>query len=235
MKKIVAFAMLCCLLLTMCTFVVAEPEGHNWDAGTWVETPTCKHTGQREYKCLNKGCTATKEEIVSKVPHSYRPATCERAEHCRWCDDKKEGSKKLGHDFPEAGCIEQKCKRTDCKATIKRNGKHRFTEAKCETPATCTLCGIPNGAALGHNFTAATCKAPATCTRCNKTDGAKKAHVYFPATCTQLATCRHCGETTGTYKDHNFQNGKCTVCNKPQYALDDEPNEEDDLMVLAAQ
>lgn len=68
-----------------------------------------------------------------------------------------------------------------------------------------------------------------------KTEGNKKTHSYFPATCTQLATCRHCGETTGTYKDHNFQNGKCTVCNKPQYALDDEPNEEDDLMVLAAQ
>ena len=237
MKKIVAFAMLCCLMLTMCTFVVAEPEGHNWDAGTWVDTPTCQHPGQIEYKCLNEGCNATKEVKVREVECSYRAATCEVAERCRWCNEKKPGSKKLGHDFPPVACMEQKCRRTDCRETIAGTGKHRYTEATCEVASQCEVCHTPNpnGSALGHNFTAATCNAPATCTRCKKTEGNKKTHSYFPATCTQLATCRHCGETTGTYKDHNFQNGKCTVCNKPQYALDDEPNEEDDLMVLAAQ
>lgn len=88
MKKIVAFAMLCCLMLTMCTFVVAEPEGHNWDAGTWVDTPTCQHPGQIEYKCLNEGCNATKEVKVREVECSYRAATCEVAERCRWCNEK---------------------------------------------------------------------------------------------------------------------------------------------------
>ena len=105
----------------------------------------------------------------------------------------------------------------------------RCTDAGCNAVSTITV------ARTAHDFTAATCTTPATCKICGTVTGTVTAHAYLPATCTKLATCKHCGATTGTYKDHNFQNGKCTVCNKPQYALDDEPNEEDDLMVLAAQ
>ena len=234
-KKLIAILM--AVVSLMCGGISAMADSHNWDSGKWLRLPTCKVTGLKLLQCTNDGCNATTKVTVARVDHVYLAATCTKAERCQWCDTTKKGSKPLGHKKPEVGCIDQPCDRKDCDVIVvkRKAGMHHYQGATCESPAICALCGIDDATPLGHNFTEATCNAPATCTRCKKTEGNKKTHSYFPATCTQLATCRHCGETTGTYKDHNFQNGKCTVCNKPQYALDDEPNEEDDLMVLAAQ
>lgn len=234
MKKFIALLM--AIVGLACSGVLAIADSHNWNEGEWIQLPSCSVQGQRKYTCTNPGCDAQYVEQVGMLEHFFLPATCTDKPICQWCKRPKKGSKELGHIKPEAACVEQKCQRVDCdKVYPATNNAHHFRPATCDSPEICRDCRIKQGQALGHDFTAATCKSPATCTRCNKTEGAKKAHVYFPATCTQLATCRHCGETIGTYKDHNFKNGKCTVCNKPQYALDDEPNEEDDLMVLAAQ
>lgn len=78
------------------------------------------------------------------------------------------------------------------KPTEKPVHTHKFTNATCEKPATCS-CGATKGNALGHNYTSATCN--------------------------KLATCTICGATKGTFANHNYKNGTCTVCGKndPNY------------------
>lgn len=229
MKKFTALLMV--LVFLVGTGIIVMADTHNWDSGEWLLLPTCDHKGQKLLRCTNSGCNETKIIEVSSVAHDYLPATCTKAEKCKWCGTTKPGSKKLGHILPEPACIDQYCLRTDCTFVVEREPKaHRYQPATCEKASSCTLCGVTQGAALGHDFAAATCTAPATCKNCGKTEGAKRSHIYFPATCTKLAACRYCGATTGTLKEHNFQDGKCTVCNKPQYTLEDA--KEDDLEVI---
>jgi hypothetical protein len=50
---------------------------------------------------------------------------------------------------------------------------HDMTEATCETPAVCAVCGLNEGEALGHSWVDATYAAPKTCTVCGATEGEK--------------------------------------------------------------
>ena len=234
MKKLTAFLM--AVVVLMGSAMVAVADSHNWNSGELIQFPTCKIRGRIKYTCTNPGCTAERVEEIGTRDHVYLAPTCTEKAKCQWCPAVKKGSKELGHVKPEPACVPQKCGRVDCDKTYPaKDNAHHFLPATCEEASKCRDCPATQGQKLGHSFAAATCTAPATCENCGKTEGTKKAHAYLPATCSQLATCKYCRATTGTYKEHNFQNGKCTACNKPQYALDDEPNEEDDLMVLAAQ
>ena len=48
---------------------------------------------------------------------------------------------------------------------------HSWTDATCESPNTCSVCKITEGAPLGHDFADATTDAPKTCKNCGATDG----------------------------------------------------------------
>lgn len=102
---------------------------------------------------------------------------------------------------------------------------HRFSEATCENPKTCTVCGATEGAALGHVYTEATCLEPKICTVCGKTEGSALAHDYAPATCTEPETCIVCGETNGKALGHKYgkvsctEASKCSVCEEEKKAV----------------
>ncbi len=81
---------------------------------------------------------------------------------------------------------------------------HRFTEATCTAPETCTRCGITRGGALGHDYRPATCTEPETCARCGFTRGLALGHDFLPATCTAPETCARCGKTQGEPLGHLF-------------------------------
>lgn len=54
------------------------------------------------------------------------------------------------------------------------NHDHIWSEATCETPRICAICGMEDdGSALGHDYAPATYEAPKTCTRCGATKGEK--------------------------------------------------------------
>ena len=66
----------------------------------------------------------------------------------------------------------------DCKVIIEEGREipaagHKWTDADCDTPKTCSVCGAMNGTALGHDWIPATTDAPKTCDRCGLTEGDK--------------------------------------------------------------
>ncbi len=82
--------------------------------------------------------------------------------------------------------------------------QHVFSEATCDTPATCAEDGVTEGEALGHDFLEATCDAPKTCSRCGKIEGEALGHDFAEATCKAPATCKVCEKTEGEALEHNF-------------------------------
>lgn len=68
---------------------------------------------------------------------------------------------------------------------------HKWNDATCTKPKTCTVCKITEGRELKHRWTAATCKTPQTCSVCMVTEGIvdPDAHNYA-----------------------NYANGSCTLC-----------------------
>lgn len=55
---------------------------------------------------------------------------------------------------------------------------HDWIEATCLDPATCSLCGVTDGEALGHTGGLAACFKKAVCERCGKEYGKAGGHVY---------------------------------------------------------
>ncbi len=94
---------------------------------------------------------------------------------------------------------------------------HRWQEATCTEPETCSVCGRTRGEALGHSWIDATCTKPQTCERCGETTGEALGHqvdewkTTKKATCTsegkREGACVRCGETQTESikkKDHEF-------------------------------
>ncbi len=75
--------------------------------------------------------------------------------------------------------------------------EHTFSEATCQTLATCTQCGETTGELAEHKWVEATCQAPKTCTVCGMTEGDVAAHDFAPATLLAPKTCYVCGATEG--------------------------------------
>lgn len=59
---------------------------------------------------------------------------------------------------------------------------HSFAAATCTEAKKCS-CGATDGKALGHKWEDATCKAPKTCSVCKKSEGNKAEHVVNGTTC----------------------------------------------------
>ena len=108
--------------------------------------------------------------------------------------------------------------------------KHKWDDATCTAPRTCSACGKTSGEALGHSWQSATCTRPSFCSICNKTDGAALDHTWNEATCTEASTCVTCKLTSGDPLGHNVTNwttvseptcskigeesGQCVLCNQ---------------------
>ncbi len=59
---------------------------------------------------------------------------------------------------------------------------HSFSAATCTEAKKCS-CGATEGKALGHKWDEATCKVPKTCSFCKKTEGNKVNHIVSGTTC----------------------------------------------------
>ncbi len=70
------------------------------------------------------------------------------------------------------GCNPTEVSADDTNETI---CSHRWKNATCIEPATCTLCGETAGTAVGHQWAAATYESPKTCVICGKTEGSVEA------------------------------------------------------------
>ncbi len=120
------------------------------------------------------------------------------------------------HKWQDATCIKPKtC--TVCGQTSGSTLSHTWKAATCTDPKTCKKCGVTEGYASGdHNWKDATCTAPKTCKICGETLGSELSHNWEYATCTKPDTCKKCGETRGEAKGHNYSeyDGKCSRCDK---------------------
>lgn len=73
-----------------------------------------------------------------------------------------------------------------------------------------------------HKWTDATCEAPKTCSKCSKTEGDALGHEWVDASCEFPKTCRSCFATEGSALEHTCAEWKevsdsvmssvCTVC-----------------------
>ncbi len=90
---------------------------------------------------------------------------------------------------------------------------HKWQDATCEEPDTCTYCGKTRGEAVGHDWAKATCETPKTCRECGETKGDLAEHDWLPATCEKASYCRQCLETRGEPLGH--EPGEWMVAEEP--------------------
>ena len=98
------------------------------------------------------------------------------------------------------------------------NCAHNWVAADCDSPKTCSICGVSEGEALGHKWQNATCTAPKTCTVCGETEG-EVVHDY-----NSYHVCKKCytlrpGEIAGIYGFNISLGGNIAV--KYYMVLDD--------------
>ena len=95
---------------------------------------------------------------------------------------------------------------------------HKWIEATCVAPATCSVCGQTSGSAKGHKWVDATCISPATCSVCGQTSGSAKGHLWIEATCQSPKTCQVCKTTEGSALPHDMYYTKCTMCDYTDFS-----------------
>lgn len=82
---------------------------------------------------------------------------------------------------------------------------HKWREATCSTPRTCSLCGKTEGEPLsGHKWQEATCTEAKYCLICDETEGTALGHDWEEADCENPKTCSVCGEKQGKPSGHNI-------------------------------
>lgn len=148
-----------------CGDTIGKGKGHTWAEATCTKPKTCTECGT-EY-----GIT---------LPHEYSEATCEEAATCVNCGVKK--GLALGHDYSKGDCVtDQVCSR--CKLKIPAPG-HKFADASCTEPKTCSVCGGVEGEALGHDVQDGVCR------RCKQEIGTAIGSLeYLKTLCGLKATC----------------------------------------------
>lgn len=101
-----------------------------------------------------------------------------------------------------------------CEDSSKKTCEHKWMDATCEEPKTCSRCDKTKGEALGHTWEDATCTAPKTCSVCEKTEGEALGHTWVDATCEAPKTCSVCKETEGEALGHDWDVQNCTRCSE---------------------
>ena len=95
---------------------------------------------------------------------------------------------------------------------------HKWIDATCTSPKTCSHCDETEGNPVGHNWAAATCDEPKTCKLCSKKEGTAIGHTWTNANCTTPKTCATCGATEGNALGHSWSEATytapktCSVC-----------------------
>ena len=206
-----------------------------------AKAATCTETGLTEgKKCSVCGTVTVAQTVVPAKGHKEevlpaKAATCTETgltegKKCSVCGTvtvKQNEVAVLGHDIivdkaVAAGCETTgltegaHCSRCDHKVaqTIVPALGHKWTDATCTAPKTCSVCKATEGEALGHKWTDATCTAPKSCSVCKATEGAALGHKWTDATCTAPKTCSGCKATEGASLGHADadKNHKCDAC-----------------------
>ena len=93
---------------------------------------------------------------------------------------------------------------------------HKWTEATCDAPKTCTICGKTDGSPCEHDFGFWLVIEPTGCMDGTRSRGCyncnfeeyyvieTSGHQWKDATCTSPKTCSVCGRIDGEAKGHNF-------------------------------
>ena len=87
---------------------------------------------------------------------------------------------------------------------------HKWEDATCTQPKTCSVCNSTEGEANGHTWKEATCTQPKTCSVCNSTEGEPNGHTWKEATCTEPKICTVCSVTEGEANGHTWKDATCT-------------------------
>ncbi len=96
---------------------------------------------------------------------------------------------------------------------------HSWEMAGCDSPKSCTKCGITEGEAKGHSWREASCTEAKTCASCGLTEGTAKGHSWTSKVCTEIKSCTRC-HITSEIVDHVWENegcsgfSNCTICGK---------------------
>ena len=108
--------------------------------------------------------------------------------------------------FVLVACEDQPGKNNDMKGC-----EHKWTEATCLAPKTCTLCNKTEGEVLGHTWVNANCTAAKTCSVCAVTEGEALEHTWVDANCTTAKTCSVCAATEGEALGHTWVEADCVT------------------------
>ena len=112
------------------------------------------------------------------------------------------------HKWQDATCFAPKtC--SLCGQTEGTPLSHVWKDATCSNAKTCTLCNTTEGSALDHSWQDATCSTPKTCVTCNATEGEALGHSWQDATCLAPKTCSVCQETEGEVAGHTWTGATC--------------------------
>lgn len=79
---------------------------------------------------------------------------------------------------------------------------HDWTEATCDSPATCKICKQEKGEPLGHDWSTPTCTQGKVCNLCGEVEEAAPGHEWIPATYDAPKECLNCGVTEGNVKGY---------------------------------
>ena len=159
-----------------CKETEGEPLGHKWTDATCTEAKTCSVCGETEGKALGH-----KEEIIKGKKPTCTAKGITDGKKCTVCKTVTVEQKEI----PAAG--------------------HKWKDATCYEPKTCTECKITTGSALVHNWQVADCTQPRTCSLCKKTEGEALGHVWTEATCAKAKTCSRCKATDGDALPHTIE------------------------------
>ncbi len=143
----------------------SEPLGHDYGEAVITKHVDCEHNGESVKTC--KRCGKKETDIITATGHSWKSATCSSKRTCTVCG-------KTDGDFAD-----HNYSKTTTEATCTQKGKNIYT---------CTVCGYSYEeviSEIGHKWTNATCTVPKTCSTCGTTDGNSLGHNYVDGKCSR--------------------------------------------------
>ncbi len=154
---------------SVCQVTEGKALGHTEEVIPAV-APTCTATGLTEgKKCSVCGHVIVAQTVIDALGHTWTNADCDTPKTCSVCGA-TEGDA-LGHtevidDAVVATCTTtgltqgshcSVCGHVIVAQTVIDALSHTWTDADCDTPKTCSVCGATEGDALGHTYVSGTC------------------------------------------------------------------------------
>lgn len=143
--------------------------GHKYQDATCTQAKTCSVCGSVEGTALGHSYTDGKcTRCGAKMPNDdIMPPGCEHEWHIT----------QTAPTCTSAGTIHYTCTKCNCPytETIPATG-HKFADATCNLPQTCTICTATQGNALGHSYT------DGTCIRCGTKDPSLPVTIQYRVT-----------------------------------------------------